>query len=307
MLLMAASIQAKPLHVSLILSDSHSPYRLFADILKSRLQASNAEVNVAESMVMGEGRRDLIIAVGMKAAALATAQSGTPVLVVMIPEENYRELAGQRASTGGKRMLSAIYLDQPAGRRLDFMRATLPGKRRIGMLYSQGADIDIEGLRKEFQRRGVTLVDRQLGISDRLFPVLEEVLTDSDVLFGIPDSAIYGGSNIRNILLTSYSHNVPMVGISKAYVSAGALCAIFSTPEQLAAQTGATVVAFAQDRQLPAPQYPAEFSIELNLPVARSLGINLPTPEVIRARMNRSARAGNSADAATVWLSLSGI
>lgn len=286
MLLMAASIQARPLHVSLILSDGNSPYRLFSDTLKSSLLTSKAEVNVVESMVMEGGQQDLIIAVGMKAAVMATAQSSTPVLVAMIPEENYRELAEQRTSAEGKRMLSAIYLDQPLARRLDFMRATLPGKRRIGLLYSQGAGIDIDGLRREFERRGVALVDRQLGMSERLFPVLEALLVDSDVLFGIPDRAIYGGSNIRNIMLSSYRHNVPMVGISKAYVSAGALCAVFSTPEQLAAQTGDAVVAFAHDRQLAAPQYPAEFSIELNLQVARSLGINLPTPEVIRARMS---------------------
>lgn len=288
MLLMAASIQATPLHVSLILSDGNSPYRLFGDTLKSTL-ASKAEVNVAESMVMEGGPRDLIIAVGMKAAVMATAQTSTPVLVAMIPEESYRELAEQRTSAGGKRMLSAIYLDQPLGRRLDFMRATLPGKRRIGLLYSQGTGIDIDALRKEFESHGVTLVDRQLGMSDRLFPVLEAVLADSEVLFGMPDRAIYGGSNIRNIMLASYRYNVPMVGISKAYVSAGALCAVFSTPEQLAAQTADAVVAFARGGQLAAPQYPAEFSIELNRQVARSLGINLPTPEAIRARMNRDA------------------
>ena len=288
MLLMAASIQATPMHVSLILSDGNSPYRLFADTLISTL-ASKAEVNVAESMVMENGPRDLIIAVGMKAAVMATAQTSTPVLVAMIPEESYRELAEQRTSAGGKRMLSSIYLDQPLGRRLDFMRATLPGKRRIGLLYSQGTDIDIDALRKEFESHGVTLVDRQLGVSDRLFPVLEAVLADSEVLFGMPDRAIYSGSNIRNIMLASYRYNVPMVGISKAYVSAGALCAVFSTPEQLAAQTADAVVAFARGGQLAAPQYPAEFSIELNRQVARSLGINLPTPEVIRARMNRDA------------------
>jgi ABC-type uncharacterized transport system substrate-binding protein len=291
MLLIASSIHAKPLHVSLILSDSNLPYRLFADVLKSKLLASKAEVDVAESMVVEDRQRDLIIAVGLKAAVMATAQSGTPVLVAMIPEENYRELAEQRTLAGGKRMLSAIYLDQPLGRRMDFMRATLPGKPRVGLLYSQGANIDIDGLHKEFERRGVTLVARQLGISDRLVPVLDALLADSDVLFGMPDRAIYGGGNIRNIMLASYRRNVPMVGISKAYVTAGALCAVFSTPEQLAAQTGEAVVAFAQSRQLGTPQYPADFSIELNLPVARSLGINLPTPEVIRARMKLNAES----------------
>ena len=42
---------------------------------------------------------------------------------------------------------------------------------------------------------------------------------------------------MRNILLTSYRRGVPLVGLSQAYVNAGALAAIFSTTEQLAEQT----------------------------------------------------------------------
>ena len=59
--------------------------------------------------------------------------------------------------------------------------------------------------------------------ADELYPKLESILASSDVLMAVPDSMIYSSSNIRNILLTSYRRGVPLVGVSQAYVNAGAL------------------------------------------------------------------------------------
>ena len=108
------------------------------------------------------------------------------------------------------------------------------------------------------------------------------------MLLVIPDSEIYSSSNVRNILMASYRAKVPVIGISQAYVNAGELCAIFSTPEQIAEQAAEIITSFAKNRRLPEPQYPASFSIGLNQPVARSLGIELPSPEVIRERIDKA-------------------
>ena len=124
--------------------------------------------------------------------------------------------------------------------------------------------------------------------AENLFATLESVLNSSDVLLVIPDSEIYSSSNVRNILLTSYRYQVPLIGISQAYVNAGALGAIFSIPEQLAGQTVEMIIFFARSRRLPDPQYPVLFSISLNQQVARSLGIALDSPEAIRERMDKA-------------------
>ena len=123
---------------------------------------------------------------------------------------------------------------------------------------------------------------------ETLFATLEAVLDRSDVLLVIPDSEIYSSNNVRNILLTSYRMKVPLIGISQAYVNAGALGAIFSTPEQLAKQTETTIASFARQRLLPRPQYPSLFSIGLNQQVARSLNIPLDSPEAIHERMSKA-------------------
>jgi hypothetical protein len=47
------------------------------------------------------------------------------------------------------------------------------------------------------------------------------------------------------------------------------------------------VIFFARDRQLPAPQFPAAYTIAVNQQVARSLGIELSSPEAIRSQMDK--------------------
>ena len=296
MVLMSVA-QTHTLNVSLILSDSSSPYRQFADSFNSALVASNADMHIVElplngsvdalrsSSLPGTGKADLIVAVGTKAAELSVAQIDTPVLVVMVPEAAYQKLLAQKSLP----TISAIYLNQSWDRQLDFLRAALPERRKVGLLYSPDTRIDIENLRKKIVARGGSLIARSVQSADSLFFSLESVLADSAVLLAIPDNAIYNNSNFLNILLTSYRHKVPLVGISKAYVNAGALCAIFSTPEQLAGQAGKTVVSFSRDGQLPAPQYPAVFTIEVNQQVARSLEIELPSQDEIRGKINRGA------------------
>lgn len=289
-MLMTAGVQAGTLNVSLLLSDSSPPYRQFAASFNQALAASKADVTVVESQAASSIQADLIVAVGMKASELATAQAGTPVLAVMIPESGYKELLAQATRQIPARAISAIYLNQPWDRQLDFLQAALPGRRRIGLLYSPGTRIDVEGLRQQVATQGGSLVALPVRSAEKIFPSLESVLEGSDLLLAIPDSAIYNSSNIRNILLTSYRKGVPLIGLSQSYVNAGALCAVFSTTEQMAEQTGAAMISFSRNRRLPGTQHPADFTIAVNQQVARSLGIDLPSAETIRSQMGKAGK-----------------
>lgn len=281
---------AENLKVRVVLSDDGAPYQAFANALSKHLPARirTTVLEHPEQLSADMPQADLIVAVGIKATESAIAQTAVPVLAVMVPRIGYEEILAQASPKKVMRPITAIYLDQPWGRQLDFWRAVLPDRRRIGLLHSPDTHIDIARLRQEVSRRGGSLVNQPVLSADELFPRLESVLASSDTLLAIPDSTIYNGSNIRNILLTSYRFGIPLIGLSQAYVNAGALCAIFSTPEQLAEQAGAAVIAFAGNRQLPDSQYPVAFTIAVNQQVARSLGIAVPSPETIRGQMDKA-------------------
>lgn len=290
LLLSQASCWAESLKALVVLSDNSAPYQSFASALNTNLPASIqvAVLEHPEQLSSDVRQADLIIAVGFKAAELAASQSAIPVLAVMVPKTGYEAVLAKSPPKNPARKISAIYLDQPWDRQIDFWRAAVPDRLRIGLLHAPDTRLDIASLRQAVARKGGSLAAQAVHSADELFATLESVLSNSDVLLAIPDSSIYSSSNIRNILLTSYRHGVPLIGLSPAYVNAGALCAIFSTPEQLAVQASATVISFARTGQLTGPQYPDTYTIAVNQQVARSLGVKLPSPEAIRGLMDKT-------------------
>lgn len=285
--LLAATARADT-HVRLVLSDNSPAYQQFLVAFRDKLASSKASVDIVESKAgdtpqSGGKPADLIIAVGIKAAEGAITNIEAPVLSVMLPKMAYEALLERRSPAQRTKSLSAIYLDQPWNRQMSFIQAVLPKHNIVGLLYSPYNSIILPRL-----PRGISINAQSVRSAETLFATLENVLNNSDVLLVTHDSEIYTSNNVRNILLTSYRLKVPLIGISQSYVNTGALCAIFSTPEQIGEQAAEILASFARDRRLPEPQYPRFFSIGLNEPVARSLEIELPSPEAIRERMNKA-------------------
>ena len=279
--------EAGNLRVLVVLSDSSSPYQSFANTLSNSFPASiQASVLEQPEQVASQPPVDLIVSVGMKATLSAITRTVAPVLAVMIPKVGYAELLAQTSAQRRTQEVSAIYLDQPWVRQLDFIHAILPAHSNIGLLYSPNAHIDLAYLRQRVSEHGATLVAKPVMSSEEIFSSLDELLESSDVLLALPDNTIYNSINIRDILLSSYRYNIPFIGISQAYVTAGALGAIFSSPQQLSDQITATIISFARTGKLPEPQYPRDFTIAVNPEVARSLDIELLPVDAIRSQMN---------------------
>ncbi len=284
-----AAFSAGALHVLVVQSDNKPLYHTFTKALAESLPAT---VDLS-TRVLAEDfdaqRADLVVTVGVAAADWVADKTSRPMIAAMIPADSYAGLLEKR---GSAKKTSAIYLDQPWARQVRFVRAALPERRKIGVLYAAETRVSVQALRAEFARNDRTLVARPLHDPDSLFSDLEDVLAASDVLLAVPDAGVYNGSSIRNILLSSYRRGIPLVGFSQAYVRAGALCAIFSTPEQLAAQTGAAIISFARSGDLPEARYPALYTIDVNREVARTLGISVSSAEFLRLQVDKPS--GNS-------------
>lgn len=277
---------ADNLRVLLVLSDNNALYQRFAATFKQNLPA-NIQVALLERAedFSGSGpAADLILAVGSKAAESLAAKTTTPMLAAMIPRSKFADLLAKHP---GAAPTAAIYLDHSWARQADLLHAALPERSRVGVLHSPATRLDVNELRKQLARHGATLLARQTTTPAKLFDDLEEVLSHSDILLAVPDGEIYNSNNIRNILLSSYSHGVPLVGFSQALVNAGALLALFSTPEQLAAQASSATIAYAQQRRLPDSQFPLLYSIAVNQEVARTLGGAVKSAELLRLQVDK--------------------
>lgn len=228
----------------------------------------------------------LVITLGLKATELIQKMNtGLPTLHALIPKA-----VADRVISQSTKNQTTIYLDQPPSRQLQLAQLIYK-EPHIGLLLGENTQTFENDYRPVAIKQEVTLSYRRVASEERIGPKLKELLDESNILLALPDPTVFNRRTLFNILLSSYHNKVPVIGFSAAYVKAGALVAVYSTPDDIARHladistqylsTGATT--------LPKPEYPKYFSISVNRSVARSLNISLPDErELIRLMHSES-------------------
>lgn len=274
--------------IELVLSEESGAYTEIAEGLAAELGRANLRrLSAAELEREGVYGRspDIVIALGTRAFSTALALHSAPVVAAMVPAEAFERLTRRIVRQSTAKGVSGVFLDQPARRRLNLLRLTLPGKHRIGVLIGPDRKAELRPLRDAASGSGFSLVVEPVTSAAGLYPALSRMLAEAQVVLAIPDSAIYNSSSIHNILLATYRAQVPLLGFSPAYVQAGALLALYSTPRQIAGQVAELVQRAQAGRGLPPPQYPRSFTVGINPTVARSLDIDLEDGPAIERRL----------------------
>jgi ABC-type uncharacterized transport system substrate-binding protein len=231
-----------------------------------------AELEAADVLERNPPR--LLITLGAEALSrvLGKAPRGA-IIAGLIPRTSYERLV-KDVSKSSLLLLSAVYLDQPFGRQLDLVRLALPEVQRVGVLWGAESESQHAALQASIGARAMELKSDTVAAGG-VFSGLKDLLGNVDVLLAVADTQVYNGTTLPNILLATYRARIPIVAFSPAYVKAGALLALYSTPTQVGNQVGAIARAYLQGSPLAAPQLAQDFTIALNDYVARSLGLNL--------------------------------
>lgn len=281
--LLSASVRAE--NVALALSGQDGPYAEFASNFRNAINGTSWKISAqgnVETLDTSPERTDLIIAVGSGALRQILARAApTPVIATLIPRLAYEKLLAE--SPNRNRRVSAIWLDQPPARQAAFIRHLLPGKNRIGMLISSETRAQIPLFRQAFGANGLIIDSEESEIDRTLLPALNSLLGRVNILFAIPDSTIYNRDNIKSVLITTYRHQRPVIAFSPAFVNAGALAALYTTPAQVARQTAEILQ--TSGTALPPPASPNQFAILINTNVAEALNLSLQDEADIRRAM----------------------
>lgn len=266
---------AGPQKVLIVASDdsrsTQEAIRAITDgLMHGQQEAPKLTVLGAESLQgASQAAAEVIVTLGVKAAeAVAATDRDTPVLALLIPRSAFERIV--RRSNREDRLFSAVFIDQPLKRQIELLRLALPGRDRIGVLIGPGSAEQFRPLQTLSRQRNLRIAFERVNAEEALFPALQRVLAESDVLFALPDPAVFNTQTLQNILLAAYRKEVPLIAFSPAYVRAGALLAVYSTPAQLGRQAAEIL---RRDGPLPPSQYPRYFSVDVNPYVARSLGI----------------------------------
>lgn len=274
--------------VAVVISENTAVYREVADAIRSQLiDVASVDIMPAGS-IQSINRKELryLVAIGNQAAQAALASDlDTPLLVTLLPQAAFERLVAERRRGGVLRPVSAVFLDQPIDRQLDLIRLALPNARRIGVLLGPESVRQLPLLQSEAAERRMRISAQRVDDERDLAATLQKLLPESDVLLAVPDPAVFNAGTIQLILLASYRQQLPLVGFSAAYVRAGAIAALHSTPEQIGVQAAEMLRAALASGQLPPPRHPNRYSVATNPHVARSLGILLDSEQTLMQRM----------------------
>lgn len=284
-------VDALAAQVLLLLSEESSAFSEAAEAIVSELrsaghrtQSLSLPLRTDESAALTGNA--LIITLGTRAAQ--TVSSLAPrslVLHTLLPRSAFEKLTTRGDDL---RRVSAVFIDQPASRQIELLRIALPDWTRAAFVTSRESSELGQRLVASARDKRLRPVLGQLNDESELYPTLQRVLADPAVLVAVPDATLFNNRTISNILLTAYHQRSPVVGFSPAYVKAGALIALYSTPAQIGQQAGEAARAGLASGSLPPPAAPRHFRVGTNRYVARSLGINLDDAAVLQERLERS-------------------
>jgi putative tryptophan/tyrosine transport system substrate-binding protein len=290
---------AAPDNVAIVVSENADAYTQVAERLRVRFELENPErarfITIPAQALEGKNAEalanyQLVVSVGVRAATLINNMDlRTPVLHTLIPRSAYEQLLLARPAN---KNVSAVFIDQPVIRQLELIRLSAPQVDRVGSLLGNDSSASARALEQSARLLGLQMELEVLKAPDELPSALKRTLARSDALLALPDVQVYNQSTLQGILLNAYRSGAPVFGFSAAQVKAGALAAVYSTPEQIGSYAGEILLKAGEGNKwtLPVAQYPRYFNVAVNREVSRSLGLQIDEDIVLQEKLKRTAR-----------------
>ena len=269
------------------------PYRLALEGFKQGLNSQGIKAKYIEYSLEGDGSiqkekiaqafrdntGDLILTIGSGATTFAKENfKDRPIVFSMVLNPVASGFVSSLSGGSGGNITGAA-MDVPLRRQFEVIKSSIPEIKRVVTFYNP----------KETQAlvplvQGAALSE---GLSFKAIPVnsekdmmdsLKQLVSKQDMLFAIADSKVYTPQNAQFIILETLRNGIPFVGISSAYVKAGALLSFscnFKENGEQAAGLAARILNGESPSKL-SVAIPERIEIAINENTARHIQIKLP-------------------------------
>lgn len=270
--------------VAIITSREAGPEREVADALlaadtRQKLFLAGSAERGIETARLSDG--SLMLALGSAAAEAAIA-SGRPTLVALVTASEFERL---RAGVPQAR-LSAQLINQPPERHLALIRATVPQAACTGLLLGPESRTAERPFAEAAEGSTPAVIADFAASASTVLPVLERLLGRCGAVLVLPDRVISSPTVARAALLASYRVQRPLFAYSRAWVEAGALAAVFSTPATATRDILEWLDRLESPDKLPPPSLARHFDLAVNARVARTLNLPVPDAETLRMALS---------------------
>jgi len=217
---------------------------------------------------------DVRITIGPEALRqVLNSDDGQPVIATYITSSDYRAVVD---AAGRPHHVTAVFADPDPQDQFTLARAVLGDHAQIGVFDTPAADsllrppIDqtIHGLRVR-QIGDIGSVLRQVGSLNAILALPDGVLTRD---------------NIHHVVRTLYGRRVVLIGHSEVLTRVGSLASVYVPQASITGAIEDLLFHYAATKELLAPDFVDDIDVTVNVRLARSLNLVLPsTPMLVRA------------------------
>jgi len=228
----------------------------------------------------------VIVSSGGPAYALKKATSVIPIVLTVANDPVGSGLVASLARPGGNVTGLSIQQTDTTSKRIELLREVVPGLRRLAVLANLGnpgnvlevgeVEVAAPTLRLEIARADIRLAE---GIA----PAFEALKGRAEALYVCSD-ALFVSNRIR-ISTLALGARMPAIYHERGFVEAGALMSYGPNFPDLFRRAGDYVDKILRGTKpgdLPVEQ-PTKFDLVINLTTAKTLGLTIPEPFLLRA------------------------
>jgi len=258
----------------------------FLQAIEKSQQIETITYNLGGNMKMGieaakwirKGKPNLVLAVGTTAALAAKKElMDIPIVFCMVLNPASSGLVKHMKSSGGS--ITGASLDIPLETQYKYIKMLIPDVKSIGVIYNpEETGILVQEAVRVAKAGNISLTAKAISSEREVPDALKSMLNKVDILWSVADGTVFSPQSTQYILLTTLRARVPFMGLSPAFVKAGALMALscdYTDIGKQAAEIAKSILDGENPGDIPIA-VPRKISLYINLRTAEHIGLSIP-------------------------------
>ncbi len=220
----------------------------------------------------------LFVALGSAATSkISKVVKDTPVVFCMALNPVASGFIRSMTTSGNN--LTGASLDIPPQVQFEALRSIVPFARTVGVIYNpRETESVVQQAKKTAKEMGLELVAVAINADDKVPEALRTLEKRVDALWSVADSTTFSSGSVEFILLHTLRNKIPFMGLSPAFVKAGALMALAADYQEVGMQCGglATKVLMGDHPSSLPITTPQKVILYVNFKTAETIGLEIP-------------------------------
>ena len=276
-------------HILIVTNSNDTPYQEAVAGFKKQMSSSGGvkftelvlpQAQPPSAKQIASIKPDLIYALGNEAAKWAGLQtSSIPIVASMVLKDDvFRQSAN----------MTGVSLGYTLSTQFQWLKKFFPQQKSVAVLYNPAENAaTVREIMVVSQQNGIKLIPIQVTTPKELPFALEQLASNVEILFAIPDETVMSVNTAKEVLLASFSNKVPLIGLSDNWVKSGAFYALSWDYVDLGEQTAILaqkVLRGSPVKTIP-PEHPRKVAYTINAKIAEHMNMEIPEELLKKAKM----------------------